>query len=324
MNHRHSFCPCALAAAVLWLAPREASASCAAPPLKVLWTYPADGDQAVPTNAVFWALATGWRTANVTIDGAPLPALSALGERALGDLTPNQEHVLRLDYASELDDDAGSSEAFEIHFRTGDGPAARVPAPSFAGVERASSIIDSTCPEVVHAQDCFDTGQNTLLSFEVTAPQVIGWIAEGKLWPAQCGSPALFITEPVSTERCFEVQPLGPGGLIGDSVRYCAPALAAGPWIDAGLSSPHPSSGDAGPRGADGGGIALVSDGGLALDAGKHADASIPDPGNDQIFDSDGCSTGRGASTRRIGWSLLTVVSLLLARRRRSRSETSA
>src|SRR4051794_5087025 len=99
----------ALAAASLWLVPGGAQASCFLPSLEVLWTYPADGDQDVPTNAVFWALATGWRSPDATIDGVPLAVNTQTGETPLGNLAPNQDHVLRLDYtSSQGEGDAGA------------------------------------------------------------------------------------------------------------------------------------------------------------------------------------------------------------------------
>jgi len=65
--------PAALFAAIS-IQPAVASARCKVPPLELLWSYPANGDANVPTNAQLWTLSSAWIAPNVLLDGAPIPS----------------------------------------------------------------------------------------------------------------------------------------------------------------------------------------------------------------------------------------------------------
>lgn len=201
-------------------------ASCIDPPVvSLLWSYPADGDQDVPTNAVFWAVAT-WPQPKVTLDDVALPQpASSSDELSLGTLLPNHDYTLHLVYDNGDTDytapDAGSPPAFFIKFRTGDGPATRVPEAPIDAVQRSADRSTSTCLDIVNAGECFDTGQDVLLTFDVSSPNAIGWLVHGKPWPARCGKPATYAYDSFAPGHCPQVAPIGPGGLLGPTQSYC-------------------------------------------------------------------------------------------------------
>ena len=201
------------------LTPATATAKCTVPALALLWSYPANGDINVPTNAVLWALGNSWSVPSVTLDGMPI-VVPVAGPRGipLGPLAPQHDYVVRLDYGSSWPFDAGSPTVFEIRFRTGDGPVTQLPAVPVSGVQR-TGYAQATCPEVINAQACFDTGQDTLFTFDVTEASAIGWLVHRQLWPARCG-PAYF-SYSAPPNPCFEVRAIGSGGLLGDATEYC-------------------------------------------------------------------------------------------------------
>jgi hypothetical protein len=215
----------------LWLLSSPAAADCGPPPFELLWTYPENGAVDVPTNAVLRSLASTWQMPRVTLDGVDVPVAPSDEHEGLplGTLMPNHDYRLRLDYASPTDVDAGAARVAEITFRTGAGPATKPPPVALASTQRASSSGESfasPCPEVVAAQDCFDQGQDTLLTFDVPPSSGPGYLVDGELWPARCGDPMLFTSEYAATSRCHEVRAIGPGGLLSDVTRACPPPVS--------------------------------------------------------------------------------------------------
>src|SRR5690348_4039287 len=107
---------------------QPAAADCLLPPLELLWTYPADGEQDVPLDATFWALASqGSQTPSVsaTLNGQPLSGLAAKSDLRLGQsafqiwpltadmartLAPDTAYTLRLLYVA----DSGAQTAFVV------------------------------------------------------------------------------------------------------------------------------------------------------------------------------------------------------------------
>jgi uncharacterized protein (TIGR03382 family) len=206
-------------------------AKCVAPRAELLWSYPADGDTDVPTNAVFWALDTRWYAEPVaSLNGVLLPAGGEAGdaiERPLGELEPNRDYVLRLDYRTRDDEDAPF---YEIAFRTGAGRAERLRAPAVAGDQQTvesknspwSALGSAECGAEISAQHCFDTSPNTLIRLKADEPRAIGWRVGGMLWPVRCGLPSLYEFQRRSVgEACYDIRVLGPGGLASESTRYC-------------------------------------------------------------------------------------------------------
>jgi hypothetical protein len=215
------------------------SAKCITPPLEPLWSYPADGAVDVPTNAVFWSL-NKYALANpvLTLNGVPVPSTPWGPGRArapgipLGTLEPQHDYVIRLEFPQPTLSDGGTTQPIEIAFRTGDGPAERLAPVDVTGDRQTPdgpdfrlAFLEAECAEEIRAQGCFDTGPNTLIHFEVSEAAAIGFVVAGKLWPARCGSPAVYeplFSVPEGDQFCVDVQAIGPGGLITEPTQYCA------------------------------------------------------------------------------------------------------
>lgn len=286
------------ALSALSLLPLYARADCSLPPFEVLWTYPENGAVDVPTNAVLHDLSTTWGVPRVTLDGVDVPAPQADRREGipLGALLPNHDYVLQLDYGLPSDGDAGAAKVARVAFRTGAGPATVPPPATVSTVHRGSSpdaSAASPCPNVVAAQDCFDMGQNTLLTFDVPETSGPGYTVDGELWPARCGDPSLFVYEDATNARCHDVRVIGAGGLLSEPTRAC----------------PAPSS--------DAGAEAFV---------GADASPAVPQPATATAApndDSDSCAVSPRARERSLSvWLLLGVASLFARRRARRSVET--
>jgi hypothetical protein len=76
------------------------------------------------------------------------------------------------------------------------------------------------CTDVVSAQDCFDTGQDTLLTVQTDAEDALGWVIKledhgsSAVWPARCGDPSLFSYGATVLSECLLVRTIGPGGQL--------------------------------------------------------------------------------------------------------------
>jgi hypothetical protein len=226
--------PWLAALALSALSPAPALAKCRTPPLEFLWSYPADGAVDVPTNAQFWALTPyPWTPPVASLNGVPLTVVVEEGARgtahgSLGALEPLHDYVLRLDYGGvRPQEDAGAPRVVEITFRTGAGPAERLVAPPMRGHPERNELAGAQCPEVVRAQDCYDTGPNVLLTFDVSAPRAVGWLVDGRVLPARCGRPVAFVGR-YGRDLCFQIQALGPGGFESAATEYCAGDLTDG------------------------------------------------------------------------------------------------
>jgi len=296
--------------------PAVATASCKEPALALLWSYPANGDTNVPTNALLWALSSTWRVPSVTLDGAPLTVPGeGVGSVSLGALAPQHDYVLRLEYMSAWQVDAGSS-SFEIRFRTGDGPATKLPAVPVAGVQRASGYDQSPCPDVVRAQDCFDTGQDTLFTFDVSDPRAIGWLIRNEVWPARCGKPSYYGYH-APPQPCFDVRAIGTGGVLGDATQHCLEVP------DAGASARSPGTNDDGPEAARP--ARADSDAGAPGREGATALSSPSTTASPNAANEASCSVARGTNaSRALGWLLFLLATTLLVRLRRSQTRKAA
>lgn len=310
-------------------------ASCVAPELQLLWSYPEHGAEQVPTHVVIWAVTNTWgaRPA-VTLDGAPVepqgaPTFTGIHLPAQ-ELSANSEHTLVLDYSGSpnpLTPDA--QPRFEIKFKTGGGRAeAQVPEVNVTGSTRVvTDFLQHDCAEVIAAQDCFDTGQNALLTLELEETQpdeTVGWLlrtgyhGSSAIWPARCGSPSVYIHEQESL--CHQVQRIGVGGRLSKGVEYCS----------------KPSAQPSAPGPADGGQAAIDRVGAASADASVTATRSSAEAGStgtrasaqaaaDAPTADAGCSTVSGARTAaRAFWAIVAIALLLAHHQRRQRKRPPA
>jgi hypothetical protein len=308
-----------------------AQASCIGPELQLLWSYPEAGAEQVPTNVVIWAITSVWGAKpSATIDGAPVelqgtPTFSGVYLQPQK-LAPNSDHTLVLDYARSPNAVMPATQTrFEIKFKTGDGPAeGTVAAPAVTGNSRVlTGLSYHSCTDVIAAQDCFDTGQNALLSLEVEVEddETLGWLLKtsyqgsSAVWPARCGLPSVYIHHQESL--CHQVQRIGAGGRLSEAVEYCseptpplrAPTPAAGVAGGAqkpstapvpAVAAPHPGA-DAGPGDRS---AAAASVGGARAHGEPPASAA-------------GCATVSGARTAARAFWAIVAIALLLAHHQR-------
>lgn len=325
-----------------------ARADCSQPDFDLLWSYPEDGDGNVPINAQLWMLTSTWSssTATFTLNGEPLSAAAqSFGGVVIdpGELEPNTHYTLELRIAT---DSVPSSEQqlARIQFVTESEAAPSVSAPNIGGHTTELGYVTHSCAQVVAAQDCFDTGQDTLLVVLSEDDDALGWVIEPEsggpsaVWPARCGDPSLYGYGDTLLHSCVLVRKIGPGGLLSERARYCPDT---GATSDAGMPEPRDAGVPGG--GGTGGGVVSPEDAGAngPRDAGVRNDNDMsgggsapPDPDSDDVGDEadldraadkdDGCSVGaRLASDRGQGTtsrvSFLTLLAIALGWRTRRR-----
>jgi hypothetical protein len=230
-----------VAASILVLtANSRAEASCLPQGTVFAWSYPSNGDVAVPTNATFWAAAS-----------SPVRSLRAfLGKRELavsnvtngsahriqpGALSKNKKYVLVLEYEFN-EREPGKPYRVELPFTTGSGTA-NSPPPSKVSARSRSDLVPPdgyTCKHIYQSQGCFGTIEEhpaTMHTLDVAADDgQVAWLVKGQdsrallLWPALCGAPTVIVPGG-ETGNCFSVVSIGRGGLAADPTLYCAPPL---------------------------------------------------------------------------------------------------
>ena len=314
--------------AAQWSDSSVVQASCVGAELELLWSYPEAGAEQVPTNLTIWAVTSLWgSTPAATLDGTPVqmrtaPSFSGVYLQPQS-LDPDSDHTLVLDYSRSPNLPRPNEPArFEIKFKTGAGPAeGTVAEAEVSGSARViTDFVTHECAAVIAAQDCFDTGQDALLSLKVEETQpdaTVGWLLQTRyagssvIWPARCGAPSVYVHN--QDELCFEVQRIGAGGRLSKAVELCSEPTADMPAAGHGGSV---SGGRGGHDGSEAGPDAGRPS--AAVDAGAPAEGPAA---------SAGCSTVSGARTAARAFWAIVVIALLLAhsqrhRRRRPRGIT--
>lgn len=230
-------------AATSW-APR-ASATCIADPIPALmWSYPAHGDTGVPTNTRVWLYPRKGVQAVVVLDGTPLDKDD--GGFVLPRLEPNTTYMVEIHL--EALGGAGSTES--LSFTTGSSALTEAPCAdaSIASSSRDDNVSYRTVPEnaalcdSIHALHCYDTGQNTVVSFDTSSSPLFWRIGNGvrsgegtimgSWWPGSCGPPEV-VLHPWGD--CMELQAVNAAGMRSDITTVClsgcrgsAPSTATG------------------------------------------------------------------------------------------------
>jgi hypothetical protein len=215
----------------------SAFADCGVPPLELLWSYPVAGAQDVPINAELWALVPwGWRSPIARLDGQELtykasPEAYGVVHLAPGALQPERDYVLELDFTRDRARGVSTADGkLRIPFRTGVSRAKAPAAPDVAGVSAAApglTVEASTCPQILGAQDCIDTGPFSVHSVELRGERPLAWLVEDDLVPALCGKPQFFKGASVMGNQCVSVRALGAGGLVSGATEACRSATSS-------------------------------------------------------------------------------------------------
>jgi hypothetical protein len=243
---------CALIAALA--SPPLAGAACLTPAPTVVWSYPAEGQLDVPTNAAVWLLLSNGHTPEVVfIDEQPVPANEVgVGFQPPQPLAPGA-HLLSFLATPE---DADLPVQLTLRFTTGAGPSEEEPpeAPFVTGITVPTMrALAPRCQAAVQAMGCADTGADTHLVFANPAAPLL-WIVERvpavmdetpvfTAWPGDCGLPELFTRESVkrSCGHRYRLHAAGPTGLRSTGKPVCPDELlAARPAPDGGVDPDDP------------------------------------------------------------------------------------
>jgi hypothetical protein len=222
--------------AVLALTGRAAYGSCAAPAPMIIWSYPADGQTDVPTNAgIFFLTTLGAAAGGATINGSALAIEGGhFGYRP--PLTPQTDYVVAVGPASAA--------PIQLRFTTGAGPQP-VPPPTVPTVTRVTASHDRAlsddCRAAWNAMDCFDTGQDTHVIFETEAHPLFFVVEplQGATsvpwpitWPGSCGNPEIYVGSDNGRPRCHGAHRIHAVSITGESASAdidCDVALGAVP-----------------------------------------------------------------------------------------------
>jgi uncharacterized protein (TIGR03382 family) len=305
---------------------RSANASCLMPDVQRLWSYPAPGASDVPVNAEVWVLTTGWSAPRrATLDGREVDVsqVSFGGIHiAPGRLEAAHAYTLRLEYAPVGNADPT---VLEIAFATVSSDLLATPsdAPVVLQISARPGLPwEQVCGAEIQAQDCFDTGQDTLVHFELAAADAEAWLVDAggvqALWPSACAGPMLFTHRPVEA-TCYDVRTIGNGGLASEPTHRCYEA-ASDPYA---TPSAAPGDDDAGtPEAPPGARAGDVDAGSGAADSGSlDTPGTAMQRGGDRARNSAGCQV-TGVVDGGSAWTWLLAAALWLRRRspRRSRS----
>lgn len=306
-----------------------AHASCVGPMPSIVWSYPRDGQTEVPTNATIWLLLSSWhRPPTISLDGKELPVNAfGFGYLPTEPLAPSTNHVITLAAPGP----SGAPVSLSLRFTTASGETEREPpaVPTVTSVVASQARpLDLVCQGVVHAMDCFDTGQDTHLMF-VTEGRPLLWIVERipqamgesprfDLWPGECQVPEIFVHDSVS-RACgarYRLHAIEGTGLRAMSPPFCPAELVkpATPDQDGGVAPPEDDGGV--PATADAGAPEPPPPGGM-LPGGAQANPQVKSvDGGD-----GGCSFGGGAGTAGgVVLLLMALMAVAALRRRRQRA----
>jgi len=297
------------------LVPSPAKASCTEPKPELVWSYPRDGEADVPTNITIWLLLSNWhRPGKVYLDGKELPVNGfGFGYRPLEPLAPSSAHEVTFQASTPGTEPAVM---LSLKFTTAAGDTELEPpmVPMVSAVSATQSRpLSNVCQAVVHAMDCFDTGQDTHLVFQTEArpflwiiervPMLVGESPVFSLWPSECDLPEIFA--PGSAARAcghqYRLHAMEGTGLRAMSAPFCpSDLIKAAP-------------------GDDGGAPPAPADAGVTPDDAGAPPMGGANTGNPRIGETDGsggCSVGGGRSGGAL-LLLLGFVTLLLRRRYR-------
>lgn len=259
-NQRSTITAMLCLAAGLWTlaAPSNASASCVPPDPAIVWSYPAEGATDVPVDArIFLRLNTYSRPTSITVNGMVVnwAGAGATVEDMFspGPLTPNTAYLVTTTATGPE-----GPVTLELRFTTGTGMAAAVETPVLSNLRLdpyEAPSVPHTCPAVLEAQDCFDTGQDVVVRADATGNPTLwvlwsypagdaGPVAPRLLasWPGECGAPS-YVTHRDRFEMdpsCLRVTAVGANGEISQSNFLCPEELP--PMMEAKGCSAGPTS----------------------------------------------------------------------------------
>lgn len=197
-------------------------ASCAgSATVELLWSYPAEGDSDVPTNAQLQLVlnaqlyGSDW---DATLNGEPL-ARSPDGVFAFGALAPDTDYTFQLE--GHQPRASVTTKVVELHFRTGSAAADAVQAPAVVGPSSAeqNDRILSMCERVDARYYCRDTAPNDVREIMLDETHAVAWVDDaGNVWPRGCLPRVDLI---YAQGRCYNMHAVSADGQISDASEFC-------------------------------------------------------------------------------------------------------
>jgi hypothetical protein len=317
----------AASAVALLLPTPQAQAVCNLPAPAVVWSYPADGDTDVPTNAMIWVLTSrGRQPQKILLDGQVLD----VSQRDFSfvppaPMAPNAQHTVTIN--------PPVGPLIKIRFTTGPGPAERI-APDKPIVHwvtpQASRTLTPKCQAILNSMGCFDAGEDTHLVIAVEGAPLM-WLIERETlpgvpaelhpWPSECGLPEIFRPN-LDGHLCgrrLRLHAVDPTGTRSMSAPFCL-----GRFLRSGAALPPgnpPSDPDAGAPAADGSAAdaeyypLFLSDPEGAPPA-RAAGPAGPGMTGRTAASGPACSLGHAGEASGLGTLLASLLAGVVARRR--------
>ncbi len=209
----------------------------------LVWTYPADGDVDVPTDARFWMVSTAVNS--VKLDGVELlppealafdnPSGAGIPGIEMPGLQPNREYTIEISFASEF----GPFGPRQVQFSTSSRGSLPPTKPVVQSIEYLDFNDDRDVNGFVYEMGCLDGGESEQkikvnLEGDAFAWKVKGAFNYDQIWPQSLGLPAYFRNHiiPDSEPRdtvCYTVTALNQAGDEVDSDGVCLQGTADEP-----------------------------------------------------------------------------------------------
>jgi len=285
-----------------FVAPTQATASCAAGPPEVVWFAPQDGAVDVSVYAPIVALGSLGATITATVNEVPLGAVEPGLWRfsAIHPLELDTEYTLVITATAE--DGAESVQTGTFRTESAEVPlggAPMLPEPKTWETHTSLEHLSEVCQKAVFAVDCYDTGQDMLLSLNAEQEGATAWIVEPigpnnttgmrVLWPAECGPPSIYAHSGhlADESACYSLTAVGNAGILSQFTMRC------GPFWD-----PPPTTDD----------VSTTDD--ASTTAGPDAGVTPPDNGSPSTGGGGGCASDPSANPAR---GMLWMVLLMMA-----------
>ncbi len=196
------------------------------------------------------------RPTSITVNGVVVnwagPGATVEDMFSPGPLTPNTAYLVTTTATGPE-----GPVTLELRFTTGTGMATAVETPVLSNLRLdpyEAPSVPHTCPAVLEAQDCFDTGQDAVVRADATGTPTLwvlwrypagdaGPVAPQLLasWPGECGAPSYvthrdrFETDP----SCLRVTAVGANGETSQSNFLCPEELRSDGVVEGLLGRPH-------------------------------------------------------------------------------------
>lgn len=209
--------------------PVVARASCVGGPAHIVWSFPSEGDRAVPLDAEIRVITTSTlrNLYSATLNDAAVD-LSDEGVYSPDKLEPDTDYTFRIIGPKPSSSMESTPTLFELKFHTSSELASEAPAPRLLGSTHNNSgpTLEGLCTAAYNAGECFDTPGYVYYNLELEPQEAIAWLVTtpgssvGKLWPSEC-NPVLTLHEGQKERSCVELKAVSANGALSETTKYC-------------------------------------------------------------------------------------------------------